>query len=107
MAKFYGKIGYAVTEEIRPGVYEPKVKELPYRGDLLSNIGNRSNSGNVNDNIDVSNRVSIVADQFAYDNASSMVYIEFAGALWKITKFEIQYPRILLTVGGVYNGEQA
>ena len=73
MAKFYGKIGYAV------------------RMDKL------------NDDVNISNEISIVADPFAYQNFHAMRYVEFMGAKWKISSVEVQYPRLILTVGGVYN----
>jgi hypothetical protein len=107
MAKWYGKIGYAETVETAPGVWKEQFTEREYYGDVIRNARNLQNSGQVNDNIDIANEFSILADPFAYQNFHSMRYIEFMGALWKITKVDVQYPRLTLTVGGVYNGKQA
>lgn len=107
MAKFYGAIGYAVTEETKPGVWMEKITERMYYGDLSRNTRKLQSSSQLNDNIDIANEVSIVADPFANENFHSMKYVEFMGAKWKITSVEVQYPRLILTVGGVYNGEQA
>lgn len=104
MAKWYGKIGYAVTEKTEAGVWEEKTTERTYFGDLTRNISKHVSSGNVNDNIEIANAISIVADPFAYENFHSMRYIEFMGALWKISNVEVQHPRLILTIGGVYNG---
>lgn len=104
MAKWYGKIGYAITEETEPGLWEPKIIERTYYGDMISDLRKRQNSGEVNDNINLSNVISIVADPFVIQNCSLMAYVEIMGAKWKITDVDIQYPRLTLTIGGVYNG---
>ena len=100
MAKFYGVIGYAVTEETKPGVWTDY-------GDLTRNTRRLQSAEQLNDNINVANEISIVADPFANENFHSMRYVEFMGAKWKVTSVEVQYPRLILTMGGVYNGEQA
>lgn len=105
MAKYYGIIGYAETVETKPGVYTEQITERQYYGDLIRNTRQLQSSGQLNDNINVANEISIVADPFANQNFHSMLYIEFMGAKWKITKVEVQYPRLILTTGGVYNGE--
>ena len=105
MAKWYGKIGYEKTEETEPGLWEPSIVERPYFGDLLSNKYRRQNSDSVNDNINLENVLSIVADPFAIDNCSHMAYAAIWNAKWKITNIDIQYPRLVLTIGGVYNGQ--
>lgn len=106
MAKFYGAIGYAVTEETKPGVWEEKITERMYYGDLSCNTRRLQSTERLNDNINIANEISIVADPFANENFHSMRYVEFMGAKWKITNVEVQYPRLILSVGGVYNGEQ-
>ena len=107
MGKWFGKIGYSISEETEPGVWEPTIVEHEYYGDVTSNRINRQNSGEVNDRINLANVISIVADPFAYQNCSKMAYAEIMGANWKITDIEIQHPRLILTIGGVYNGQQA
>ena len=107
MAKFYGIIGYAETVETDPGVWEEKIVERIYFGDLLSNFRNLQNSGEVNDDVNIANKISIVSDPYANENFHSMRYVEFLDTRWKITNVEVLYPRLILTLGGVYNGEQA
>lgn len=104
MAKFYGKIGYATTVETAPGVWVERITERTYCGDVIRNTRRLESSGNLNDNINVSNEFSIVADPFANENFYSMRYVEFMGARWKITGVEVKYPRLILSVGGLYNG---
>ncbi|MBO7452213.1 MAG: hypothetical protein J6U54_17945 [Clostridiales bacterium] len=105
MAKFYGKIGYAETVETTPGVWVPQITEREYFGDVTRDMRRLESAQQVNDNINISNTISIVADPFAYDNFHSMVYVEYMGAKWKVSSVEVRYPRLQLTVGGLYNGE--
>jgi len=104
MAKWYGVIGFNEMVETVPGVYEGQITEHPYYGDLIRNARKLQSSDQLNDNINVANDISIVADPFANQNFHSMLYVEFMGAKWKITNVEVQYPRLILSIGGVYNG---
>ena len=105
MAKFYGPIGYAVTEETVPGVWEDKITERMYYCELVRNTRKLQSTDQLNDNINVANEISILADPFASENFHLREYVGFMGAKWKISSVEVQYPRLILTVGGVYNGE--
>lgn len=107
MSKFYGSIGYAVTEEVKPGVWSEVITERNYFGDLVRNTRQYQTADKLNDNLNISNEISIVADPFAYENFHSMRYVTFMGAKWKVTNVEVQYPRLILTVGGVYNERPA
>lgn len=106
MAKWYGKIGFCVTKETEPGLWEEIITEKDYYGDLLSNYRRLQNSGNVNDDINIANKISIVSDPFAEQNFHAIKYAEFMCAKWKITDIEVQYPRLILTLGGLYNAEK-
>lgn len=103
MAKFFGAIGYAETVETTPGVWEEKITERNYYGDLIRNSRRLQSSEQLNDDINISNEISIVSDPYANANFHSMRYVEFMGAKWKITNVEVQYPRLKLTLGGLYN----
>lgn len=104
MAKFYGKVGYVHTIETGYQVYQEKCSELPYYGDVTK-LSRRLESGSsVNDDITISNLISIVADPYAYENVFAMKYIWWMGKRWKITNVEVQRPRLILTIGGLYNG---
>lgn len=104
MAKWNGKVGYITTEKTKPGVWEPKAVERPYFGDLLDNTYRRTETGKVNDDLSVANKISIVSDPFAYENFSAIKYVEFMGAFWEVSTAQVQYPRIILSLGGVYSG---
>ena len=104
MAKFYGTIGFAETVETAPGVWTENIVNYNYFGDIIRNARRLQSSDQLNDDINISNEISIVADPYANQNFHSMRYVEFMGAKWKITNVEVRYPRLILTVGGVYNG---
>lgn len=106
MGKFYGKVGYGITKEVRPGYWAEEITERDYYGDVLQNGRRWENSGNQNDNLNLSHRISVLADPFAYENASNIRYVTLLGSKWKVTNIEVQYPRLILTTGGVYS-EQA
>ena len=103
MAKFCGVIGYAITRETEPGIYVEEIVENEYYGDVIKNTRRLKEANKVNDDINVSNQFSIVADPFANNNFHAMRYIVFMGTKWKITDVEVQYPRLILSVGGLYN----
>ena len=105
MAKFYGAIGFAKTEETKPGVWEDVIVERSYSGDMPNTSFSFQSSDKVNDNLDVRNEISIVADIFAYQNFHSIRYVVFMGTKWKISSIKPEYPRMKLTVGGLYNGQ--
>lgn len=104
MARFYGVIGYAETIETEPGYWEEQITERPYFGDLIQNIRNLQNSGGINDDINIANQISILADPYANQNFHAMRYVEFMGTRWKITNTRVEFPRLILTLGGEYNG---
>lgn len=106
MAKFYGIIGYSDTTETKPGVWEEIVTERNYSGDSIKNTRRWQTGESLNDDLTINNVISIVADPYAYQNFHAMRYVKWMGALWKITNVEVQRPRLLLTIGGIYNVEQ-
>ena len=104
MARYCGKIGFAETKETKPGVWKDEIVARIYYGDLTRNARRLQSSGNLNDNIVVTNELSIVADPYANENFHAMRYAEFMGVKWKITSVEVQRPRLILSLGEVYNG---
>ena len=104
MAKWYGKIGFTDSVELEPGLWtDDTIVEKTYSGDVYSIHWKRQTvSDKINSDINLSNQISIVADPYAVNHCSSMVYIEYMNEKWKISDVEVQYPRLLLTIGGVY-----
>ncbi len=107
MAKFYGVIGYGEAVETVPGVWEDVITERKYYGDVLRNTRGLQEGDKINNDITVGNSISIVADAYAHNHFFAMKYIIWAGAYWTISNVEVQRPRLLLTLGGVYNGQKA
>lgn len=104
MAKFSGEIGYVITTDKGDGVFEEVATERTYYGDVLRNVQRWEKGEGVNDNLTINNQISIVADDFAYSNFAALRYVKWMQVSWKVTSVEVQRPRLLLTIGGVYNG---
>lgn len=103
MAKFYGDIGFAIAKETSPGIWEEEITERKYYGDVTKSSSRFQSADKINDDITFNNTISIVADPYANENFQYMKYVNYMGTKWKITNAEIQYPRIILTIGGMYN----
>lgn len=108
MAKFYGLVGYAVSHETddpeRPSVWIEDVEERAYRGDIYRSLKRSEGSDQIIEGITLNSTISIVADEFAYSNFSTIKYVKWMNAYWHVTSVEVQRPRLVLTVGGVYHG---
>lgn len=104
MAKFFGAIGYGETAETAPGVHKETITEKPYYGDVVKSTRELREGEQINDDISVQNSISIVADAYANEHIFAMRYIRWQGQLWKITKVEVQSPRLILRLGGKWNG---
>lgn len=104
MAKFFGEIGFATQVETSPGIWEDKIVEKQYYGDITRESRRFSASEQVLDNINLSNQVSIIADGYVTDNIQNLRYVRWLGGLWKISYVELKFPRLVLEMTGVYNG---
>lgn len=103
MAKYCGKVGYVDNVEVESGIYKDIVTEKLYYGDIIKNYTRRNENGQINDDISLNNSISILADPYAYKNFSKMKYVEFMGVKWKINGVEAQHPRLIISLGGLYN----
>lgn len=104
MSRFYGKVGYVTQEEISPGIWDDVTVEKNYKGDILQNTRRWDATEEKNDNLIISNQISIIADPFSYENFSTIKYVYLSGVRWKVNSIEIQRPRLILSLGEVYNG---
>ena len=106
MARFYGTVGYGEPVESPPesGVWRDQIVEYPYTGDVIRNTRKLEGGEGLNDDINVGNSISVVADQFADANFFKIKYVRWMGVLWKVTSVEVRRPRLILSLGSVYNG---
>lgn len=107
MEKFYGAIGFGLNEqkETSPGVWETYPIEKNFYGDVLHVDRRLENTDNVNDGINISNRISIIADPWTINNVYEIKYITYKNKKWKVREVDASSPpRLLLTLGGLYNG---
>lgn len=106
MAKYYGSIGYGITSQTRPGVWTEGITERVVYGDIIKNTKLPENSGNLNDDIKLSMKISFLMDPFASQHFHLIKYATYNDVKWKVTSIDNEYPRIVLTLGGVYNVPQ-
>ncbi len=104
MARFFGVVGYGSSTEIESGIWSDVITEREYYGDVTYTQRRLQEADKLNDDIVTSNAISIVADAYAYENFVDIRYVEWAGTLWTVDTVEVQSPRLLLRLGGVYNG---
>lgn len=104
--KYYGAIGYGFQVETAPhsGVYKDNIVERKCKGEMTRNSRRIREGENINDNITISNEISIIAHAYELQNYQNIRYAEFRGARWKVNYVEVKHPRLVLTLGGVYNG---
>ena len=107
MSKFYDIVGFSKVEETSDGVYYPSVIEKFYKGDVLKDYRRWVSGTDVNPSPSLSNTISIISDQFSYENCYAIKYVRYLGVYWEVTGIEIDIPRLKLTLGGVYNGPKA
>jgi hypothetical protein len=105
MSKCSGVIGYALSEETQPGVWSDGITEKKYFGDVVRDNRRISDQGQINDNINISNNISIVSNKFMLENMAAMKYLTFMKSKWRISSVDIRPPRIIITLGGLYNGQ--
>lgn len=108
MAKYCGQVGFAETAEIPPdsGIFKEVITPKgPYHGDILDNTGRMVLADNINVDIKVTNRISIVADPYARMNYHSIRYACYMGLKWRVSSVQVAYPRLILNLGDVYNAE--
>lgn len=106
MAKFYGEVGYGESVETPSGSgsWVDVITEIAYFGDVTRNTRKLVTGETLNNEISVSNLISIVADEYATQNFFAIRYIRWEGVLWTVTNVEVQSPRLILSLGTVYNG---
>ena len=104
MAKYFGSVGYAETVETGPGVFKEQIVPRDYYGDIIRNNRRLESSDQVNDDINVTNQISIVSDPYAIKNFWKIRYATFMGQKWKVKDVSVEFPRLILTLGGLYNG---
>lgn len=107
MNKFWGAIGFSETNEIEPGVYEETVRERFYTGEVVRNSYSLNAGESINDNVQISAQISIIDDGYLCENSYKILYVNYMGAYWKVKNVSFSFPRVLLTLGGVYNGSKA
>ena len=104
MTRFHGKVGYGESIETSAGVWQDVITEFEYYGDVIRNTRRLLDDQKVNNDLNVGNSISIVADAYANEHFFAIRYVQWAGTLWRVSDVEVQSPRLLLRLGEVYHG---
>jgi hypothetical protein len=104
MGRFYGKVGFGQTVEVRPGVMEDVITEKNLYGDVLRPSQSFQEADKVHLDISMGNRISVVADEYTWQNSFAIRYVEYKGIRWYITNIVEERPRLIFSLGEVYNG---
>lgn len=109
--KYYGKIGFMYTDETdpinHPGVYNEVTTEKTYSGEHMSTFsGSWRNGSKLNDDKTINTKISILADPFAQQHFNDIRYVWWLDKTWKVTNVEVQFPRLVLSVGDLYNAPE-
>lgn len=107
MARFCGEVGFVedVENPAGSGIWKHLVTEVLYKGDVLRNAKRNETGTGANDNITINNRISILSDPYGFNHFFAIRYVKWMNALWNVSSVEVEYPRLILTLGGIYNGE--
>lgn len=105
--KWYGQLAYRDYVEVEPGIWEEKITVVNKFGDVLRNYSSNQQGTKINDDISVSNQISIIADPYLLESFHKIIYITFGGAKWKVSNVEVRYPRLIVTLGSLYVEEDA
>lgn len=105
MGKFYGKVGFVTSQETSPGVYEEIVTEKECYGEMARDIRRwQGVSDHLNDDVTIDAQINILGNPYIFKNFSFIRFVEYMGVPWKVNSVEPRYPRLILSIGGVYNG---
>jgi hypothetical protein len=106
MARFSGLVGFAHTVRSAPGVSREQITERgPYYGDVKRASLTMQQGNTVNTELRTTNTIEIMADDgYLSENIFAIRYVVWAGVCWSVTDVTDQRPRLLLRLGGVYNG---
>jgi hypothetical protein len=104
MARFYGPVGFGEAVKTAPGVTKDVITEKNFFGDVLRNNVKSENAQSVNANVTVNNTISIVANTYAIDHLTNIRYIKWLGKNWEIDSIDVELPRLIFRLGGVYRG---
>lgn len=103
--KYAGEIGFGISSEVRPSVWQESIVTRRYKGDVNRVSRRLQSTDKVNDDVVISNEIEIFADAFAYENFQNIKYVTWMGTKWTVNTITVEHPRLILEIGGAYNGD--
>lgn len=105
MRKYHGMIGFAENKEIATDIWDDRIIERHYYGDIDRNASRWSQADTLSGDLQINNQFSIVGDTYAFENYSNIRYLTWQNNRWTVSSVEEQYPRLIINIGGIYNGQ--
>lgn len=105
MARFHDKVGFLIpVDNQETGISEPQPVERRYYGKIIEHTRKWETADHLLDNLNVTNQISITANDYAFKHASAIAYVRYMNGWWKVVSIRVKAPEIILTLGGVWNG---
>lgn len=106
MARFHDRVGFLIPRDNQEtGIADSVPVEKPYYGKVLEHVRKWSTTESTNDDLVLSNQIAITANDYAFEHMSSIAYVHYMGGYWKVESIKVRFPEIILTLGGVWNGQ--
>lgn len=103
MARFFGQVGYVTQVETVPGVWQNLEKVRKMKGDIIRQNSNNRGSSQLHDDVVLNHRISLIGDAYCFDNYFNLKWVKMDTKKWKVVGVEIQRPRIIVSLGGLWN----
>ena len=100
--RYADKLGFILTQETTPGVWETKTVEHFAKGDVVQRAYRWDDAQSVNADLDITNQISIVYDNFFIHNMFALRWAAWQGKKWNVSRIELKPPRMILTLGKEY-----
>lgn len=103
--KWFGEIGYFVESNNVDGIVTDSFITQQYYGDIIKDYKTNTSENAVNEDFELSNRISVVADPYLISHFHKIAWISFMETKFKVRSVELQYPRLIVSLGGVFREE--
>ena len=102
--RYSGKLGLVEQLEVRPGIWEEVVTEVPVLGTVRQRTEVLTGEGTVLPEYGTTTSISVPARGVGPQDNSMIRYVTYKGLRWQIRSIVDEPPRIVIYVGEVYRG---
>lgn len=103
--KYVGNIGFLSSNtEVTGGIATQPIISKRYFGEIITTSSRLQTQDKINPDVTINNSIAILLDGYLNNNLSNIVYVEFLNKKWSVSSIELRHPRVILSLGGLYNG---